>query len=233
MSSPKKRRWHSVTEEIASIFNSYNISYIIAGIGMTLLIAAITLLFGTVIGTVLALSGTYGNVSKRISSVIVAIFRNTPLLLWIFVAIAAVPMPSLLGRALVATVIFNSAIISEIIRGGLNAVPYGQIEAGKSQGFTFVQTLVHIVLPQAFRHIIPTLTSQSITIIKDTSYLAQIGIAELMFRIKKIMSTANVYTGHPITAEDVFILFGTAAVIYFVINFTLSIIVRKLSKKYN
>ena len=214
-------------EEIALIFTSYNISYIVAGLCMTLLIAVITLFGGTLFGTVLALINTYGGKFGKIAAVIVEIFRNTPLLLWVFVAIAAVPLPSLLSRALVATVIFNAAIISEIIRGGLNAVPKGQIEAGRSQGFSFVQIMVYIILPQTFRRIIPTLTSQSITIIKDTSYLAQIGVAELMFVIKKLMSTANSFTGHSITAEDVFILFGTAAIIYFIINFSLSVAVRR------
>ncbi len=218
-------------EEIALLFTSYNVSYIFAGLGMTLLIAAVTLLGGTIIGTVLALLNTYSKWAGKIAAVIVEIFRNTPLLLWVFVAIAAVPLPSLLSRALVATVIFNAAIISEIIRGGLNSIPKGQIEAGRSQGFSFVQIMIYIILPQTFRRIIPTLTSQSITIIKDTSYLAQIGVAELMFVIKKLMSTANTFTGHSITAEDVFILFGAAAVIYFVINFSLSVAVRKMQKK--
>ena len=218
-------------EEIALLFTNYNISYIFAGLGMTLLIAVITLLGGTLLGTVLALLNTYGKAFGKIAVVIVEIFRNTPLLLWVFVAIAAVPLPSLLSRALVATVIFNAAIISEIIRGGLNSIPKGQIEAGRSQGFSFVQIMIYIILPQTFRRIIPTLTSQSITIIKDTSYLAQIGVAELMFVVKKLMSTANTFTGHSITAQDVFILFGTAALIYFAINFSLSVAVRKMQKK--
>ncbi len=218
-------------EEIALIFTSYNISYLLAGLGMTLIIAVVTLFGGTLLGTVLALFNTYGKHTGKIAAVIVEIFRNTPLLLWVFVAIAAVPLPSLLSRALVATVIFNAAIISEIIRGGLNSIPKGQIEAGRSQGFSFIQIMIYIILPQTFRRIIPTLTSQCITIIKDTSYLAQIGIAELMFVVKKLMSTANTFTGHPITAQDVFILFGTAAVIYFVINFSLSVAVRKMQKK--
>ena len=218
-------------QDLALIFTDYNISYIFAGLGLTLVIALVTLLGGTLLGTVLALFNNYGKTTDKIAAVFVEVFRNTPVLLWVFVAIAAVPLPSLLSRALVATVIFNAAIISEIIRGGLNAVPKGQIEAGRSQGFSFLQIVVYIVLPQAFRRIIPTLTSQTITIIKDTSYLAQIGVAELMFAIRKLMSTANAFTAHPITAQDVFILFGTAAVIYFVINFGLSVAVRKMQKK--
>ena len=220
-----------MTEEIALIFTNYNVSYLLAGLGMTLVIAVSTLFGGTILGTVLALFNTYGKWTGKISAVIVEIFRNTPLLLWVFVAIAAVPLPSLLLRALVATIVFNAAIISEIIRGGLNAIPKGQIEAGRSQGFSFFQIMIYIVLPQTFRKIIPTLTSQSITIIKDTSYLAQIGVAELMFVVKKHVSAANTFAGHPITAQDLFILFGTAALIYFVINFSLSVAVRKMQKK--
>lgn len=217
--------------DFVSIFTDYNISYIIAGVGMSLLIAVVNFVFGTLIGTVLAVCGTYGKISSKVTAFITMIFRNTPLLLWVFVALAALPIPSFLGRALVATVMFNAAVISEIVRGGLNAIPKGQIEAGRSQGFSFFQILVYIIIPQTFRNIVPTLTSQSITIIKDTSYLAQIGVTELMFRIKKLTCTANVFTGHPIVASDVFILFGTAAAIYFVINFSLSVLVRKLSKK--
>ena len=112
--------------EIALIFTSYNISYLVAGLGLTLVIAAVTLLGGTLLGTVLALFNTFGKWSGKIASVIVEIFRNTPLLLWVFVAIAAVPLPSLLSRALVATVIFNAAIISRataLITGTATELP--------------------------------------------------------------------------------------------------------------
>ena len=123
-----------MTEEIALIFTNYNVSYLLAGLGMTLVIAVSTLFGGTILGTVLALFNTYGKWAGKISAVIVEIFRNTPLLLWVFVAIAAVPLPSLLSRALVATIVFNAAIISEIIRGGLNAIPKRPDRSRKKPG---------------------------------------------------------------------------------------------------
>ena len=90
-------------EEIALIFTSYNISYLLAGLGLTVFIAVVTLLGGTILGTVLALLNSFGKYTQKIASVIVEVFRNTPVLLWVFVAIAAVPLPSILSRALVAT----------------------------------------------------------------------------------------------------------------------------------
>ena len=87
----------------------------------------------------------------------------------------------------------------------------------------------YIVLPQAFRNVIPTLLSQVITTIKDSSYLANIAVIELMARTKQIMSSANRYNGTgTINVSDVFVLFGLAALIYFIINYTLSCVVRAI-----
>ena len=94
-----------------------------------------------------------------------------------------------------------------------------------------MQIMVYIVLPQAYRSIIPTLLSQVITTIKDSSYLANVAVIELMARIKQIMSAAGQYNGLGTTnVSDVFVLFGFACVIYFVINFALSCLVRYVQK---
>ena len=131
-----------------------------------------------------------------------------------------------------ALVLFTSSVIAEIVRGGLNAVAQGQFEAGHSQGFNTVQIMVYIVLPQAYRSVIPTLLGQCITTIKDSSYLANVAVIELMSRVKKILSAANMYNGTgQINVSDVFILFGVAFVIYFIINFILSCTVRYLQKR--
>ena len=135
----------------------------------------------------------------------------------------------LLFKASVALILFTSSVIAEIIRGGLNSVADGQFEAGRSQGFGTVQIMRYIVLPQAFRNVIPTLLSQVITTIKDSSYLANIAIIELMALTKQIMSSANRYNGTgTINVSDVFVLFGLAALIYFIINYTLSCVVRAI-----
>lgn len=108
----------------------------------------------------------------------------------------------------------------------------GQFEAGHSQGFGTLQIMVYIVLPQAYRNIVPTLLSQVITTIKDSSYLANVATIELMARVKKILSSAQKYNGMgTVNVSDVFVLFGFACLIYFAINFTISFMVRNMQRK--
>lgn len=229
--------------------NEAIIRYILQGVVFTLIISVVAVLLGILIGSVLALVRNYCNkgpirVLKWLATAYIEIFRNTPLLLWIFVSILFFPFPEslskpmfgltsvevkLLFKAAGALILFTSSVIAEIVRGGLNAIPQGQFEAGYSQGFTTVQVMVLIVLPQAYRKIVPTLLSQVITTIKDSSYLANVAVIELMSRTKQLLSAANVYNGTGnINVSDVFVLFGVAAIIYFVINFTLSSVVRHM-----
>ena len=177
----------------------------------------------------------------------IEVFRNTPLLLWIFICMVFCPCPGFLNRKLwglssaevkllfktaVALVLFTSSVIAEIVRGGLNSVAHGQFEAGHSQGFSTVQIMLYIVLPQAFKNIVPTLLSQVITTIKDSSYLANVATIELMPRMKKLLSSAYRYNGlNTVNVSDVFVLFGLACVVYFIINFSLSCVVRSLQKR--
>ena len=83
-------------------------------------------------------------------------------------------------KAIFACTLFTTAVVAEIVRGGLNGIPKGQFDGAASQGFSFWQTLNYIVLPQTFKSIIPALLSQVITIIKDTSFLKAVDIAEFM-----------------------------------------------------
>lgn len=184
---------------------------------------------------------------KWLATVYIEIFRNTPLLLWIFIGLVFCPAPGIfehrlfglssvetkiLFKASVALTLFTSAVIAEIIRGGLNAIPKGQFEAGYSQGFNTVQVMVYIILPQAYRNVVPTLLSQVITTIKDSSFLANVATIELMARVKKILSNANIYNGTGTTnVSDVFVLFGCAALIYFIINYSLSCVVRRIQRQ--
>lgn len=226
--------------------------YILKGTAFTLIISALAVIIGILLGSVLALVRNYCK-SKRtavfrwMATIYIEVFRNTPLLLWIFICLVFCPCPEffarkmlgltsvetkLLFKAAVALILFTSSVIAEIIRGGLNAVAEGQFEAGYSQGFSTVQVMIYIVLPQAFKSIVPTLLSQVITTIKDSSYLANVATIELMARVKKILSSANMYNGTgTVNVSDVFVLFGCAALIYFVINFSLSCVVRGMQKK--
>ena len=227
-------------------------SYIMKGVGFTILIAVVAVLFGLLFGSILAMVRNYCNgrgsrVFKWIATIYIEVFRNTPLLLWIFICVVFCPCPGFLDRRMlglssadvkllfktaVALVLFTSSVIAEIVRGGLNSVAYGQFEAGHSQGFSTVQIMLYIVLPQAFRNIVPTLLSQVITTIKDSSYLANVAVIELMARVKTLMSSAANYNGlGTVNVSDVFVLFGLACVIYFAINFTLSCVVRSMQKR--
>ena len=227
------------------------ITYIMKGVAFTLVISVVAVLLGLLIGSVLALVRNYCEKSINrlfcwIAVVYIEVFRNTPLLLWIFICLVFCPCPGFLARkmfglssvevklmfkAAVALILFTSSVIAEIVRGGLNSVAHGQFEAGHSQGFSTVQIMIYIVLPQAYRNIIPTLLSQVITTIKDSSYLANVAVIELMARVKQVMSTASQYNGLGTTnVSDVFVLFGFAALIYFVINFALSCLVRYIQK---
>lgn len=108
----------------------------------------------------------------------------------------------------------------------------GQFEAGYAQGFNTAEVLLYIVLPQAYRNIVPTLLSQVITTIKDSSYLANVATIELMARIRQLLSAAGTYNGlGTVNVSDVMVLFGTACVIYFIINFTLSCVVRAMQNR--
>ena len=92
--------------------------------------------------------------------------------------------------------------------------------------------MIYIILPQAYRNVVPTLLSQVITTIKDSSYLANVAVIELMARTKKLLSAAYSYNGTgQVNVSDVFVLFGVTCLIYFIINFTLSCVVRSLRKK--
>ena len=175
-------------------------------------------------------------VLRQIVRFYVWVIRGTPLLVQLMVGYYG---PSAFGIRpngfLVAVIVFavnEGAYCAETMRAAIESVPQGQMEAGYCVGMNYIQIMRRIVLPQAFRAIIPTLLSQIITTIKDSSFLANVAVIELMARTKQILSAANRYNGsNAIHVSDVFILFGLAAVIYFVINFSLSVTVRKIQKR--
>ena len=240
----------TVVNSFQMLTNSAILIYILKGVAFTLVIALVAVLIGLIWGSILAMVRNYCHrgvmkIFKWLAIAYIEIFRNTPLLLWIFICLVFCPAPDfpamfglstvevkLLFKASVALILFTSSVIAEIVRGGLNSVDPGQIEAGHSQGFHTVQIMIYIVLPQAYKNIIPTLLSQVITTIKDSSYLANVAVIELMARTKQILSTAYMYNGTgTVNVSDVFVLFGLAMAIYFVINFTLSCVVRSMQKR--
>ena len=157
---------------------------------------------------------------------VIDIIRNLPLLLIIFFTYFALPQLgirlNIFWAAVGALTIFESAMISEIIRGGLNAIPKGQAEAGISTGLTRVQTLVYILLPQAVRSMAPSIVSQLIALIKDTSLATIISLPELTHNAKIIYNQNTAY---------VIPMFVIMTFLYWLVCYTLSKFSKYLSNR--
>lgn len=236
-----------------SIIKNVNVlQYLLKGVAFTLIISAIAVVIGLIFGYILAIVRNYCSHGKfailgKLAAIYIELFRNTPLLLWIFVCLVFVQTPKalqikmlglssveagLLFKGVVALTFFESSNLAEIVRGGLNAIPKGQFEAAYSQGFSPAAVMIHIILPQVYHKIVPTLLGQVITTIKDSSYIANIAVIELMARTRQVLSGAYQYNGlGQVNVSDVFVLFGFAFLVYFVIDFALSMAVRKTQKK--
>ena len=199
------------------IFNATNLLYIWGGFVKTIEISALSIFFSLIFGTVLALVKSYAPRPFRILvSAYIELFRCTPNLLWIlFIYFTVQGLDIVIST--IAFTLFTSAVMAEIVRGGLNSIPRGQFEAAQSQGFGFFATMRYIILPQ-------TLFSQCTTVIKDSSYLSGINVAELMY-------TANVVMAHAIDLSQVLMLYGLVFAMYFVLNFGISLLVRAYQRR--
>lgn len=209
---------------ISEIFNKTNLLFLCDGIKLTLLIAISTVIISFIFGTFLGVLKNYNKgIVGKLANIYIEVFRNTPLLLWILAIRFMVPIKPIYSGILSLS-LFTTAIIAEIVRGGLKSVNHGQIEAALSQGFSKLQVLIYIILPQAFRNMIPALLSQVTTIIKDTAFLWVVGIEDFTGKGMILMGRFR-------TSKEVFIMFAFMALIYFIINFIISFGIRRGRKK--
>ena len=209
-----------------SVLTPTNISFILQGLWLTIYISFIAIVLSTLIGTVLAVMRNGKNpILRWISSIYIEFVRNVPNLLWIFIIFLIFQMKST-PAGITAFTVFTSAALAEIIRGGLNGVDDGQTEAGLAQGMTNLQIFIYIIFPQAFRKMLPAIISQFVTVIKDTSLLYSV------IAIQELFGKSQILMGRYFEANQVFTLYALIAAIYFVINFTISTISRRLAKKW-
>ena len=163
---------------------------VLLGLKNTVIIAVIGLLIGIVIGTVIAVvrvipkDNPVARVLDKIATVYVAFFRGTPIVVQLLLGYYILfPMLEIKVSSLaVCIVIFglnSGAYVSEIMRGGIQSVDIGQTEAGRAMGFSFGQTMLRIVVPQAVKNILPTLGNEFITLIKETSVVNFVGAMDL------------------------------------------------------
>lgn len=202
--------------------------YLLEGLKTTLYIFIIAIILGFAIGLVVALLRLSPiKVLKWIAKAFVDIIRGTPFivqLFFIYFGLNSLPLFSMDNTtAGIVTVAINAgAYFAEIIRAGILSVDKGQTEAARSLGMTSAQNMVSIVLPQAFRRMLPTITNQSIISLKDTSLLSIIGIADVTQR-GQIQASAT------FEAFTVWIVVG---VIYFVIIYLLSLLGNFLERRF-
>ena len=212
-------------ESILEVLTPDNLVFIFKGFGLTLYISLIAIVLATLIGTVLAVMRNGNPVLRIISSIYIEFVRNVPNLLWIFTIFLVFKMKST-PAGITAFTLFTSAALAEIIRGGLNAVDKGQYEAGMSQGFTSSQILYYIILPQAIRKMLPAITSQFVTVIKDTSLLYSV------IALQELFGASQILMGRYFEPEQVFSLYILIALIYFSFNLAISSLSHMLAKRW-
>jgi glutamate/aspartate transport system permease protein len=202
-------------------------SFIAKGFFFSIQLTIVAMLGGIAIGTMLALMRLSGKTWLVMpAAAYVNTLRSIPLvmvILWFFLLI-----PLIIGRpmgaelsAIITFTVFEAAYYSEIMRAGIQSVPKGQVYAGYAVGMTYKQCMQLIVLPQAFRNMLPVLLTQTIILFQDTSLVYAIGAYDLL----KGFEVAGKNFNRPVETYLV------AAVVYFVICFSLSMLVRQLQKR--
>jgi len=189
------------------------------GAGYTLLLSFITVLFGTILGSLLALMRRSPNkIVSGFATGYVEVIRGTPLLLQLylfyFMLPELLPMLNLSKFACVsiALVINSSAYVCEVVRAGIQAVDFGQTEAARTLGLSARQTMLRIVMPQAVKNILPALGNEFVTVIKETSLASTFFVGDLMTQYSTVR-------GSMYLVIEPLIVVGA---IYFILTFTLS-----------
>ena len=202
-------------------------SYLQKGLIFSIQLTVIATVGGIIVGTVLALMRLSGKpLLVMPATIYVNTMRSIPLvmvILWFFLLI-----PLMIGKplgvnlsAIITFIAFEAAFFSEIVRAGIQSIPRGQVYAGQALGMSYAQNMRLVILPQAFRNMIPVFMTQTIILFQDTSLVYAIGAYDLL----KGFEIAGKNFGRPI---ETYLL---AAVTYFLICFTLSRIVRRIQQK--
>ncbi|WP_100011277.1 amino acid ABC transporter permease [Lentibacillus sediminis] len=210
--------WAGVVDFLPQLFT---------GLYYTLLISIVGLLIGFILGAIFGLGRISNNkIVYGISSVYVEVIRGTPVLvqaIWIFFALPLITQYNMesVTAGIVVIALNSGAYIAEIVRGAVQSVDKGQMEAGRSLGLDQRQAMRYIIWPQAFKRMIPPLGNQFIISIKDTSLLSVILVPELMFQGRLI--AANHFNAVEI--------YTSVAVFYLAITLTLSFVLRIVERR--
>ncbi|MHC5248042.1 amino acid ABC transporter permease [Enterococcus sp. LJL120] len=208
-------------------FSWINIRFLLDGLLVTVEVSLISMVLSLLIGGITGIL-RFAEIPflSKILGVIIDVIRNLPLLLIIFFTYFALPQIGIqfdiFWSAVAALTIFESAMLSEIFRAGLNAVPKGQMEAGLSTGLTYPQTMWQIILPQAIKSMVPAIVSQLISLIKDTSLAIIISLPEVTHNARIIYGQDSSY---------VLPMYVALTVLYFIICYALSLLSNYLERR--
>lgn len=206
--------------------------FVTRGFFITLKIALLGFIIGVALGTLLALvqvaynKNFFVKILDKICKAYVALFRGTPMVVQLLLAYyVLLPLMSLgnVNSETVGIIVFgmnSAAYVSEIMRGGINSVDIGQLEAGRALGLNYTTAMAKIVIPQAFKNILPTLGNELITLVKETSVLSFIVVSDLYTALKTLGK--EIYNIKP---PYIFM-----AVIYIVIVLIITLIIRSVEK---
>jgi polar amino acid transport system permease protein len=195
------------------------------GFVLTLKISVASIFFAIIIGTIVGIARLSKEpVTRGIALSYVELIRNTPCLVQIYIIYFFVGSllrlsPFVAGTA--ALSIFTGAYVGEIVRAGIQSIHKGQMEASRSLGMSYSQAMRYVILPQAFKRIIPPLAGQFISLIKDSSLVSVIALADLMFQGQQ--AVARTYYA--------FEIYFTVALLYLVITFTLSMATQYIERR--
>ncbi|WP_179857930.1 amino acid ABC transporter permease [Levilactobacillus brevis] len=214
-------------QNFIAAYSPDNLRYLFGGLGITILVSVISIIGSFIIGSIL---GVIRYVKIKYVSVIVGfiidVIRNLPLILILFFTYFGLPnlgvKPDVIPAAILAMTIFESTMLAEIVRSGIQAVDPGQMEGARANGLTYWQALWYIVLPQALVKMIPALVSQFISLVKDTSLATIILLPEMLFRSQIIYGQNTNY---------IIPMFVAIAVMYFIVCYLLSVLARYLEKR--
>ena len=195
------------------------------GFVLTLKISIASIFFGIIIGTVVGIARLSKEpVTRWLSLAYVELIRNTPLLVQIYIIyffVGSMLRLSAFAAGTSALAIFAGAYVGEIVRAGIQSIHKGQMEAARSLGMTYGQAMRHIILPQAFKRIIPPLAGQFISLIKDSSLVSVIALADLMFQGQQ--AVARTYYA--------FEVYFTIAFLYIIMTATLSFATQYIERR--
>jgi polar amino acid transport system permease protein len=221
--------------DVLGSFGKWRVGILLQGLWLTLKVSMIAIIFGVFIGLFAGLARISDNPALKWSAIsYIELIRGSPLLvqifIWYFVLgtlintllaqqnISQVP-PLWFGVAALAT--FTGAYVAEMVRAGIQSISRGQTEASRSLGMTYVQSMIHVILPQALRRIIPPLAGQFISLIKDSSLLGIIAIRELTKATREVVTTSL----------QPFELWFVCAILYLVLTFSLSMLLQYVERR--